>query len=478
MSVRQFLNLNNIVTLIKNNGMKKQIIGMMCATAVLSSCNIYKTYERPKVDVAGMYRDTVSVKDTLSSDTTNMGNLPWKEVFKDPKLQALIEKGLSSNLDLQTAMLKVEEVQSTLNAARLAFLPSLSLSPQGTISSFDGKAATKTYQLPVTASWELDIFGNILNAKREAKATLLQSEAYRQAVQTQVIANVANCYYTLLMLDKQLAITEETAKNWGENVKAMKIMKQAGLTNEAAVSQSEANYYTVNASIPDLKKQIRETENTLSLLLGQAPQQIERGTLAEQQMPEHLSAGIPVQMLSNRPDVKQAEMALAGSYYYTNQARSAFYPKITINGSAGWTNSAGGAIINPAKFIASAVGSLTQPIFDRGANVAKLNIAKAQQEEALLAFQKSILNAGSEVSNALYQFQSSNEKCVQRKQQIQSLESSVDKTMQLMKYQSSTYLEVLTAKQSLLSAQLSDVKDSFERIQAVINLYQALGGGR
>ena len=478
MSVKQFLNLNNIVTLIMNNGMKKQIIGMMCATALLSSCNIYKTYERPQVETSGMYRDTASVNNTLASDTTNMGNLPWKEVFKDPKLQALIEMGLSRNVDLQTAMLRVEEVKAALLTARLAFLPSLSLSPQGTISSFDGNAATKTYQLPVTASWELDIFGNMLNVKREAQTSLLQSKAYHQAVQTQVIANIANCYYTLLMLDKQLEITEKTAQSWGENVNTMKIMKKAGMTNEAAVSRSEATYYTVNATLPDLKKQIRETENSLSLILGQAPQNIERGTLAEQQMPEKLSVGIPLQMLSNRPDVKQAEMALAGSFYYTNQARSAFYPKIVINGSAGWTNSAGGAIVNPGKIIASAVGSLTQPIFDRGVNVAKLKIAKAQQQEALLAFQQKILNAGTEVSNALYKYQSSNEKCVQRKQQIQSLNSSVDKTQQLMKLGSSTYLEVLTAQQSLLSAQLSDVQDSFERIQSVISLYQALGGGR
>jgi len=461
-----------------NKGMKKQIIGMMCATAIFSSCSIYKTYQRPQVETSGMYRDTTSVNDTLASDTTNMGNLPWKEVFKDPKLQALIEMGLSKNVDLQTAMLRVEEVKAALLTARLAFLPSLSLSPQGTISSFDGNAATKTYQLPVTASWELDIFGNMLNVKREAQASLLQSEAYHQAVQTQVIANIANCYYTLLMLDKQLEITEKTAQNWGENVNTMRIMKKAGMTNEAAVSQSEATYYTVNATLPELKKQIRETENSLSLILGQAPQHIDRSTLAEQQMPDRLSVGIPLQMLSNRPDVKQAEMALAGSYYYTNQARSAFYPKITINGSAGWTNSAGGAIINPGKFIATAVGSLTQPIFDRGANVAKLKIAKAQQQEALLAFQHSILSAGTEVSNALYKYQASNEKYVQRKQQIQSLNSSVDKTQQLMKLGSSTYLEVLTAQQSLLSAQLSDVQDNLERIQAVISLYQALGGGR
>jgi len=451
---------------------------MMCAMALLSSCHIYKSYERPQVNTSGVYRDTVSVNDTLASDTTNMGNIPWKEVFRDPKLQTLIEQGLSHNVNLQTAMLRVEEAKAGLLAARLAFAPSLALSPQGTVSSFDGSAATKTYQLPVTASWEVDLFGNLLNAKRGAKAALLQSEAYRQAVQTQVIANIANLYYTLLMLDNQLEITEKTAKNWGENVQTMKAMKKAGMTNEAAVSQSEATYYMVNATLPDLHRQIRETENSLSLLLGQGPQQVERGTLTEQQMPEHFSVGIPLQMLSNRPDVKQAEMTLAGAYYTTNQARSAFYPKINLSGSAGWTNSAGSAIVNPGKFLASAVGSLTQPLFSKGQNIARLKISKAQQEEARLAFQQSILNAGTEVSNALFQYQSAGEKCVQRKQQIESLNSSVDKTQQLMKLGSSTYLEVLTAQQSLLSAQLSDVQDSFERIQAVINLYQALGGGR
>jgi NodT family efflux transporter outer membrane factor (OMF) lipoprotein len=374
-------------------------------------------------------------------------------------------------------MLRVDEAKASLLAAKLAFAPSFALAPQGTVARFSGVTA-ETYSLPVTASWQVDAFGGLLNAKRGAKSSLLQSEAYRQAVQTQVIANIANCYYTLLMLDKQLDITEKTAKMWGENVEAMKAMKKAGMTNEAGVSQSEATYYQVNATLPDLRRQIRETENTLSLLLAQSPQQIQRGKLADQQMPEKLSVGIPLQMLSNRPDVKQAEMTLASAYYSTNQARSAFYPQITLSGSAGWTNSAGSVIVNPGKFLLSAVGSLTQPLFSRGTNTAKLKIAKAEQQAALLAFQQSILSAGSEVSNALYQYQVAGEKCIQRKQQIESLNSAVDKTQQLMKYGSSTYLEVLTAQQSLLSASLSDVSDSFQRIQAVINLYQALGGGR
>lgn len=460
--------------------MKKQIIGMMCATALLSSCNIYKSYERPTVNTSGLYRDTVSVNGTLVSDTANMGNLPWKEVYRDPKLQVLIEQGLSNNINLQTAMLRVEEAKAGLTAAKLAFLPSLALPRQGTISSFDHHEASETYSLPVVASWELDVFGDLQNAKKGAKSSLLQIEAYRQAVQTQVIANIANCYYTLLMLDGQLTITEKTAKNWEENVKVMKAMKNSGLygVNEAAVAQSEAYYYQVNATLPDIRRQIRETENALSLLLGQAPQHVERGTMAEQVMPEHFSVGLPLQMLSNRPDVKQAEMALASAYYTTNQARSAFYPKITLSGSAGWTNSAGSAIFNPAKFIASAVGSLTQPLFAKGQLTAKLKISKVQQEEAKLAFENSLLNAGSEVSNALYKYQSAADKCILRKQQIESLNSALDKTQQLMKLGTSNYLEVLTAQQSLLSASLSDVQDRFQRIQSVINLYQALGGGR
>jgi len=457
--------------------MKKQLIEIMCAVALLSSCHIYKSYKRPDVSTSGIYRDTVSVKDSLVSDTTNMGNLPWKEVFRDPGLQTLIEKGLSHNVNLQTAMLLVEEAKASLLAARLAFAPSVALAPQGTVARFDGVTA-KTYTLPVTASWEVDAFGGLLNAKRGAKTSLLQSEAYRQAVKTQVVANIANCYFTLLMLDEQLDITEKTAKIWGENVQTMKVMKKAGMTNEAGVSQSEATYYQVNATLPDLRRQIRETENTLSLLLGQGPRQIERGTLADQQMPVKLSVGIPLQMLSNRPDVKQAEMTLATAYYSTNEARSAFYPQITLSGLAGWTNNAGSVIVDPGKFLLSFAGSLTQPLFAKGTNIARLKIAKAEQQAALLAFQQSILAAGTEVSNALYQYQSAGEKCIQRKQQIESLNSSVDKTQQLMKYGSSTYLEVLTAQQSLLSARLSDVADRFERIQAVINLYQALGGGR
>ena len=365
-----------------------------------------------------------------------------------------------------------------LTSARLSFLPSFALTPQGTVSSFDHAKATQTYQLPVSASWEVDLFGKLLNAERSKKALLLQSKAYQQAVKTRVIASIANTYYTLLMLDKQLEISLETAEAWKQSVETTRKLMTIGSANESAVSSTEANYLSVQASLAELRRQIRETENSLSLLLGQVPQTVDRGRIDEQELPAHLATGVPVQLLANRPDVKQSEMSLASAYYVTNQAYSAFYPSLTITGSLGWTNSAGAAIINPGKMIASAVGSLTQPLFNKGQLIANLKVAKAQQEEALLAFQYSLLNAGSEVSNALVLYNSSTEKSKLEADQVRSLERVVSYTQQLFNLGSASYLEVLTAQKSLLGAQLSKVSDDFYRMQAVVNLYYALGGGR
>ena len=304
----------------------------------------------------------------------------------------------------------------------------------------------------------------------------MQGKAYQQAGRTQLIATIANGYYTLLMLDKQLAITEETAISWQQSVEIMKAMKLAGMTNEAAVAQSEANCYAIAASIPALQQQIRETENTLSTLLYQAPQAIKRGSFDEQTLPEILHVGVPVQMLANRPDVQAAEMSLAAAYYTTNIARSAFYPNLVISGSAGWSNQNG--TVNPAKILLSAATSLVQPIFNQGSNIANLKAAKAQQEIAAINFQQTILNAGQEVSDALYAYQANKDILSQRSLQIDALQRAVESTESLMKLGTSTYLEVLTAQQSLLSAQLSEVSDSYQCMVAVISLYHALGGGR
>lgn len=461
--------------------MKGKILTLICATALLSSCHIYKTYDRPEDIVAeGLYRDTVAVNDTLVSDTANFGNLPWREVFTDPQLQALIEQALTSSPDIRTAALRVQEAQAPLLASKLAFIPALTLSPQGTVTSWDKGKATQTYSLPVTASWQIDMFGQLLNLKRQAQATLEQTLAYEQNVRVQLIANTANLYYTLLMLDRQLQITEGTAEILKKNTETMIAMKEAGFynTTEAAVEQSRAAYAQVQASIPDIRSSIREVENSLCLLLGEPAHGIERSVLEEQQLPNEFSVGIPLQLLSNRPDVKAAEQALASAYYNTNVARSNFYPRITLSGSAGWTNSAGAAIVNPAKLLASAVASLTQPIFQNGANIAKLKIAKAQQEEAKIQFQTTLLNAGNEVSNALDMYQACTEKVNARNMQVNSAKNAADYTKELFNLGTSTYLEVLSAEQSYLSAQLSEVSDTFSRMQAVISLYQALGGGR
>ena len=451
----------------------KKIIVLTTATALLSSCGIYTKYQPAETTPDNLYGEEVAV-----DDTTNFGNVNWRELFTDPQLQALIEQGLQNNTDLRSAQLQIEEAEAALMSAKLAFLPSFALSPQGTISSFDGGKATKTYTLPVTASWELDIFGRLRNAKQQAKALYAQSKDYQQAVRTQLIAGIANVYYTLLMLDEQLAISQQTEEAWKETVASTRALMDAGLANEAATSQMEAAYYSVQTSILDLKEQINQVENSLDLLLAETPRRYERGKLADQRLPEDVAVGVPMQMLSNRPDVRAAERSLEQAFYATNQARAAFYPSIVLSGSAGWTNSAGSMIVNPGKFLASAVGSLTQPLFNKGQIMAQYRIAKAQQEEASLSFQQALLNAGSEVNDALVACQTSKAKTLLFEKQIQSLEKALESTSLLMEHGTTTYLEVLTARQSLLSAQLSQTANRFTEIQSVINLYQALGGGR
>lgn len=454
--------------------MRKEILIITVAAFTLNSCGIYTKYKPSTQVPEDLYGEEVA----LSDSADNLGNLGWREVFTDPYLRELIEQGLQNNTDLQSAQWRVEEAEATLMSAKLAFLPSFALAPQGTVSSFDGGKATQAYSVPVTASWELDIFGRMRNAKHQARALLEQSYDYKQAVQTQLVSGIANVYYTLLMLDEQLAISERTQQSWKETVDATCALMDAGLANEAAVSQMEATYYSISTSILDLKEQINQTENSLSLLLAESPRSVGRGKLEGQALPDHLAVGIPMQMLSNRPDVRRAEHSLESAFYATNQARSAFYPSVVLSGSAGWTNSAGSMIVNPGKFLATAIGSLTQPLFNRGANIAQLKIAKAQQEEAELSFRQALLNAGSEVNDALVKYQTARDKAGLFEKQIASLEKAYESTSLTMQYGNTTYLEVLTAQQSLLNAQLTQVANRFTEIQGVINLYQALGGGR
>ena len=400
----------------------------------------------------------------MTEDTMSLADFSWKELFTDTVLQQLIEKGIANNTDLNIARLKVREAEALLTSSKLAYLPSVSLTPQGTIKSIEGNSPTKTYNLAASADWELDIFGRLTNAKREAKAVLEQSQAYKQAVQTQLIATIANSYYTLLMLDKQLDISRRTAEIWAENLRVMKALKKAGQTTEMAVAQIEASKLSVDASLLSLEQQITEVENSLSSLLGVVPQRIDRSTLDMQSFPDTLSVGVPLQLLQRRPDVRQSEAALAEAFYTTNRAYSAFYPAITLSGSAGWTNAAGAIISNPGEWLFSAVGALVQPLFNRGQNIANLKVAKARQEEALLTFRQTLLNAGTEVNDALLQWQVARRRLDLDRQQIISLQSAVRSSELLMRHSSQNYLEVLTARQTLLDAELSAVSLSLIHI--------------
>lgn len=444
---------------------------LLWAVCLMTGCSIYKPYSRPEVQTEGLYRDLEETRDTASIAT-----LGWRNLFSDKNLQALIDKGLERNTDLRVAHTRVKAAEAVLMNARLSYLPSVVLAPDGSISGTEGAKAIKTYNLAASASWEIDLFGKVTNAKREALAALEGSRAYRQAVETQLIATIANSYYMLLMLNRQLIISEQTLITWKETEHSIEALKRAGKSNDAAVLQAKANRLALEASVVSIRKSIRETENVLSALLADTSHDIMRGALQKQQFPDTLSAGLPIQLLANRPDVRQAEWNLAQAYYATNAARSAFYPSLTLSGSTGWTNNVGGVVVNPGSWLFSAVGSLMQPLFNKGTNIANLRQAKARQEEALLLFQQSLLDAGKEVNNALTRWQSARIRMDYVNQQIMTLQEAVRKTELLMQHTSTNYLEVLTARQRLLEAELMQAQDKFEEIQGVIDLYHAVGG--
>jgi NodT family efflux transporter outer membrane factor (OMF) lipoprotein len=463
----------------KNKDMKKIMTIAVCSL-MLASCGLYNKYERPDVNTQGLVRDIQNDGDTLAVNTDeNFGNLPWREVFTDPQLQALIEQALENNVDLRNAALNVKMMETALTCAKLAFLPSVAFAPQGTISQvqMDGASVSRTYQMPIAATWNVDLFGNLLSQKRSAQMKLLATKDYQVVVQTNIICGVANLYYTLMMLDEQLAIVTDMEQLTKETWEMMQLQMQLGRARSTSVQTAEANYYSVQAKKADLKRQIREMENSMSLLLNEHGHQIARGKFYNQNLPSEFSAGVGIQLLSNRADVHYAEMSLAQCFYNTETARSQFYPSVKITGTATFTNSLGSTIVNPGKWILSAVGSLTQPIFQHGQIVAGLKVAKAQQEQALNTFQNTILKAGNEVSNALLAYNTCDEKSKLDEKQVDIYKQTVEDTKLLYTSKGSSYLEVIQAQNGLLNARISKVTDDFNKMQAVVNLYQALGGG-
>lgn len=448
----------------------KKILIYLAVAVIACGCSTYRKYERPQITVADSYRDVET------ADTATLASLGWKVIFNDPVLQRLIDSAIVNNTDLNIARLKVREAEAALLSAKLSYLPEIKLNAEGGIGKSAG-SVSKTYNVGAGMSWELDIFGKLTNARRGAAEALMASNDYRQAVQTQLVATVADSYYTLCMLDKQLEINRRTLVSWNETVRALEALMKGGKTNGASVLQARANVMALESSQQSIIKSIADTENALSAILGKPCGRIERGVISQFHFPDTIAVGIPLSLLSNRPDVRKAERQLAQAYYAVNVARSAFYPTISLSGTFGWTNN-GGMVTNPGQWLLNAIGSLTQPLFNRGANIANLRIAEAQQEEATLFFSQSLLDAGKEVNDALIQLQTAEKQIEITENRIDTLKEAVRKTELLMRYSSDTsYLEVLTAQQSLLDAEMALVTGSFEKIQGLIRLYHALGGG-
>lgn len=449
----------------------KRIFFALVTLMIVCSCSVYKTFKSPEQEMANLCGENRSTQDASM-------NLPaWKEVFADSLLQQLIEKGLMDNTDLQVARLNIEQAEAKLLASRLAYLPSFAVTPKGSISKGEDGGAVKSYNLPLTMQWEIDVSGKLRNSKLQARAQLLQSSEYTQMVQVQLVASIANNYYTLLMLDEQLRITRQSIQNQKENLEVIIAMKEAGMQTEAAVNQASADYYNVQSSEKELMRQISLVESCMALLINETPHSINRAPTSEV-MTVNIDYTVPISLLAlaNRPDVKQAEYALESNFYGVNIARSALYPSISLGGNIGWTNDLG-VIANPGSILFSAIGSLTQPLFNKGVNRANLKIAKAQYQQSLLQFEKTLLVAGSEVNDALINCQSSMEKVILRQQQLEASLKAHGNCLDLMQHGSRTYLEVLVAQSASLQSQLMLVADWFEGIQGQINLYKALGGG-
>ncbi len=449
----------------------KQLLFTLLTLSLFSSCSTYRNHQTPDIKIDNACGYNVEVQDTLIEVRS------WKEMFPDVLLQQLIERGISSNSDLQIAHLNIEQAKARLCVSKLAYLPSLALSPEGSITKVEGEKTVHSYNLPLTMQWEIDLSGRLRNSKEQARSVMMQSNEYAKMVQTQLVATIASSYYTLIMWDEQLQITRNSIELQRKNLEIMIAMKEAGMQTEAAVNQATADYYQVMTSENDLKKEIQAMENAIALLINETPHVIPRSAIdMKVSLHPDMTDAISLEALVNRPDVREAEYSLRGSFYNINIARSAFYPSIVLGGSAGWTNNTG-IISNPGSMLLSAIGSLTQPLFSRGVNRANLKITKLQYEQSLLAFEKTLLVAGSEVNDALLLCETSRKKLVLRQKQVQANEMALVNSIELMKHSSNTYIEVLMAQSTLLQSRLMYISDWHEGIQGQINLYKALGGG-
>jgi len=446
-----------------------------------------KKYEAPEVNSEKLFRDETPV------DTTTIASIPWQEYFKDVYLQAYIDEAIGNNFDMLIATERIKQAEATLGMARAAYFPDIALSAQvnqdrlSNVSPTTGLPKDKnvlgyhkeTYSLGIVASWEMDIWGKMNRQSKAKYAQMLNSYAGRNLVQTSLISNLANSYYSLLALDEQLRVTNDMITLMKENLWTTEAMKEAGMANGAAVEQTKAALYNTQSSIPDLENNIRQLENAICLLLGRKPQYIQRSALSDQIIPTELAHGVPAQMLANRPDVQQAELSFRSSFELTQVARASFYPSLTLtSGMIGFSTVNGlSNFFKPENIFASIAGGLTQPLFARKQLTTQLKIAKSEQQIALLSFEKTVLDAGREVSDILATYDSALRKNESRSKEVESLNKAVDYTQKLLKANEATYLEVLSAQQGLLQARINQINDKLQQLQASSDLYRALGGG-
>ncbi|HLR32326.1 MAG TPA: TolC family protein [Fodinibius sp.] len=451
----------------------------------LSSCLATKSYKKPDIETKNLYPF-----EQVELDSTTLANMPWQEVFEDPQLQSLIKEALQNNLELQKAIQQIRIAEANYYQGKMSMLPSLGLNGSASYNDQSDNSvnfgddlgdikipASEQYAVSLSFSWELDVWGKLTSAKRASYAALMQTEATRRAVQTSLIANVANIYYQLLALDKQLEITRETVENRRRDVETVRSLKEGAMVTGVALQQSIANRYAAEVTIPQLKQQITEQENTLSNLLGRAPGTIKRSSLARQDPIDSLAVGLPAQLLRNRPDIIAAENAFRSAFELTNNARAYFYPSFTLTAEGGFQSLETKNLFEPGSVFYNLIAGLTQPIFNKGQNRARLKTSKAQQKQALLELKNTILKAGSEVSNTLSQYKNVEQQLEFRQKQMDALENAVEYSRELLQYGEATYTEVLTAQQTYLSAQISNVNDRLQQLTAGVNLYRALGGG-
>lgn len=471
----------------KHKYIKGIVLSGLIALIGLPSCQVVNKYKAPEINSEQLFRDE------NPSDTTTIANIPWREYFQDPFLQSYIDEAVNNNYDMQVATERIKQAEAYLGMARAAYFPDVALSgqvEQTRLSSADPLTGAprdrnslayhkETYSLGIVASWELDLWGKMNRQSRAKYAQMLNSYAGRNLIQTSLVSNIANTYYSLLALDAQLQVTQDMIKLMQENLASTEALLEAGMANGAAVEQTKAALYSTQASVPDLESNIKQLENAICLMLGRNPGPIMRTTLEAQTVPSEMAHGIPAQMLAKRPDVQQAELSFRSAFELTNAAQASFYPTVTLSsGMIGYSSINGlSGFFKPENLFSSIAGGLTQPIFARKQLITQYKVAKAEQQATLLTFEKTVLDAGREVSDIMTIFESSLRKNETRDKQVEALDKSVYFTQELLKAGEANYLEVLTAQQGLLQARLSQISDKLQQLQATSDLYRALGGG-